>query len=411
VSRAGAEGPPAWLPASVARAARAGPETPADLRSGSAWRALVEGLDRAAGRVGAADDDLAMAAGYRHLLVLLAIGIDEALRRADPADPVLRPGSTDAVLKWGMDCPDALYLGCPVRPDAVYRVTGSRGTVRYVGLQVMAGAASVANVVADDLALGPDGRIELTLAAEERPGNWLPLPPGASSLIVRQFFYDWEREEPARLAVERVSGGPDPREPGPLDPAAVARTLAALGTFVDASVAFWADVHAALRSRGVNRFHEPSARTELGGAAENVTVWGAYELEEDEALVIELPPPPALYWSVALGDPWWESIDYANHQSSLNGHQAVIDDDGIFRAVVARRDPGVANWLDPAGHRQGPMIVRYVRASETPVPETRVVAWDRVAEALPPGTRRVSPGERRLAIARRRAGVRRRFPR
>ena len=37
----------------------------------------------------------------------------------------------------------------------------------------------------------------------------------------------------------------------------------------------------------------------------------------------------------------------------LNGHQAVLDD-GVFRAVVAHRDPGVANWLDTAGNRRGP---------------------------------------------------------
>ena len=60
----------------------------------------------------------------------------------------------------------------------------------------------------------------------------------------------------------------------------------------------------------------------------------------DEALLIEVEPPEALYWSVALGNYWWETIDYANHQSSLNGFQAVLDDDGVFRAVVSRRDPG-----------------------------------------------------------------------
>jgi len=61
------------------------------------------------------------AAGFRHLLGLVAIGIDEALRRTDPYEPVMTPGSTDWVLKWGMDCPDALYVGSPIRGDAVYR--------------------------------------------------------------------------------------------------------------------------------------------------------------------------------------------------------------------------------------------------------------------------------------------------
>ena len=39
----------------------------------------------------------------------------------------------------------------------------------------------------------------------------------------------------------------------------------------------------------------------------------------------------------------------ANRQSSLNGHQAVLDPDGVFRAVISARDPGVPNWLDTGG--------------------------------------------------------------
>jgi hypothetical protein len=79
--------------------------------------------------------------------------------------------------------------------------------------------------------------------------------------------------------------------------------------------------------------------------------------------------------------------------------------------VVAHTDPGVANWLDTAGHRQGPMIFRWLRAESAPVPTTRAVAVDALDGALPSGTVRVDPAERRATIARRRAGVRKRFPR
>jgi len=149
----------------------------------------------------------------------------------------------------------------------------------------------------------------------------------------------------------------------------------------------------------------------MGAAAENVSVWGSWELREGQALVIEVTPPEALYWSVSLGNHWWETIDYAHRQSSLNGHQAVIDDDGVFRVVVSHTDPGVANWLDTAGHRQGPMIFRWLRAQDAPVPTTRVVAVDELVTTLPAGTARVNQAQRRAVIARRRAAVRRRFPR
>ena len=46
---------------------------------------------------------------------------------------------------------------------------------------------------------------------------------------------------------------------------------------------------------------------------------------------------------------WLESLDYANHQSSLNGHQAVVDADGVFRAVVAHAIPASPTGSIPSG--------------------------------------------------------------
>jgi hypothetical protein len=87
-----------------------------------------------------------------------------------------------------------------------------------------------------------------------------------------------------------------------------------------------------------------------------------------------------------------------------------VDDDGIVRVVVAHQDPGVANWLDTVGHSEGPIILRCVRTDTAPVPTTRVVPFDRLAEELP-DTRRVSPSERAAAIAIRQKAVSRRFSR
>lgn len=406
---------PSWMPASVASAARRGTATAADLTSGRAWGSMLDALRRAGDAIhggGAPTGPLDEAAGYRHLLVLLALGIDEALRSSsDPYAPEIAPGNVDAVLKWGMDCPDAAYVGASIRGDAAYRVSGRRGTVRYLGFQVMGGMESLANVVADDLEIGPDGTFELTLSPEPAPGNWMPLSAGASSLVVRQFFYDWENETPADLRIECLTRPPAALRQEISAPDAIARHLVALGEFAEASLAFWSDIEAGGRAQGLNTFRVPNARTDMGGAAENVSVWGSWELADGEALIIEVVPPPALYWSVALGNHWWETLDYANHQASLNGHQAVLDADGAFRAVVAARDPGVANWLDTCGHRQGPMIFRWLRADDAPAPATRVVPFDALGDALPASTPRLSSDERAAVLASRRRGVRRRFRR
>lgn len=413
-------GPPAWLPASVGRSGRKATTVDAKaLRSGAACDSLSASLAQAVGLLQSQMLPAELrgdASAYRHLLILLALGIDEALRESDPYDPAVTPANVDNVLRWGMDCPDAAYSGASIRGDATYVVRGTRGTARYVGFQVMSGIESTANVVLDELEIGSDGSFELVLSASEHPGNWMPLTEKASSLVVRQFFYDWATEEPARLSIECTSAPLGRRElvrgtAGPEADAQVGAQLVAIGRFVEESLRFWWDIEEAGRAQGLNVFRPPQSRTEMGAAAENITVWGSWELADDEALVVELTPPAAMYWSISLGDQWWKTIDYANHQSSLNGHQAVLDKDGAFRAVVAHLDPGIANWLDTAGHRRGPAIVRYVRAADAPVPATKVVRFDEIDGALPPGTVRVTPEERAAVIAARRAGVRRRFGR
>ena len=401
----------AWLPSSVGSAGRKGTLTADSLHSGEAWQLFLSALGEAGTFLhsdrlppGGEGD----AAGYRHLMVLLALGVDEALRVSDPYEPVLRPGNVDNHLKWGMDCPDALYSGAPVRPGATYRVWGNRGGARFVGFQVMAGIGNAGDVVADDLTMEADGSFELLLSTERRNGNWLPLSEDASSFVVRQFFYDWVNEEPASLHIECLTPRPARPSAPPNDEERTARQLAALGAFVRESVRFWWDIEEMGRAQGVNAFRPPVVRSDIGGATDNVTVWGSWDLADDEALVVEVTPRPALYWSLALGNQWWESIDYAGHQSSLNGHQAVLDS-GVFRAVVAHRDPGVANWLDTAGSRRGPAIVRWIRADGAPVPTSTVVKFDDLDRVLPATTPRVTATQRQIVLAARRTGVQRRF--
>ena len=211
------------------------------------------------------------------------------------------------------------------------------------------------------------------------------------------------------MAIERLSGpAPTAGRPEPVDPqAAMARQLVALGDFVEANLDFFLQF---ARPENPNTFNPPFDGTAMGAAAENRPVIGSFRLGPDEALVVEVEPPQGLYWSYSIGNPWWETIDYARHQSSLNGHQAVIDADGVLRVVIAHEDPGFTNWLDTAGHGEGPVILRCVRTETAPIPTTRVVPFAEVAGALPAGARRCSPAERATTMdarrSRRRAAVR-----
>ena len=269
----------AWLPHSIAEAAS---ETPAsgDVDLAAAWSHLMRRLDDAAQIVKsdpASRNPIDLAAGMRHLLVLLAAGIDEALR-FDP-DPILcvQRASTDDVVTWGMECPDCLYTRATMRGGESYRLFGNRGTARYVGLQTMNGIASTANALVDELDVDADGNFEVVLSAEERDGNWMRIDGAHPTLTVRHFFYDWDTETPSSLRIERIGEPTQSNAPvGRSMTVAVSRQLVALGDFVHDNLDFFLQFGAAAPPNG---FLPPIDRTAIGAAAENKPVIGRWELE------------------------------------------------------------------------------------------------------------------------------------
>ena len=399
--------PMAWLPFSIAEAALSGNGDTLELPR--AWSYLLDQLRGAAEVVEsdpASQNRVDLAAGMRHLLVLLAAGIDEVLR-FDP-DPILcvQPTSTDDLVTWGMECPDCIYTRAVLRGGESYRLFGNRGTARYVGLQTMNGIVATANELVDELEVDADGSFEVVLSAEERAGNWMRIDGDHPTLTVRHFFYDWDIEVASSLRIERLGdavaadGGSVDRE------VAVSRQLVALGDFVHDNLAFFLKFGAAAP---LNGFLPPIDRTDMGAAAENRPVIGRWELRPDEALIVEVEPPEGIYWSFSIGNPWWETIHYGRHQSSLNAHQVAVDSDGLVRVVLCEGDPGVANWLDTAGHSNGPIILRCVRTKTAPTPTTRIVPFEQVAAELPSDTTKVTPEERLSILAARRRAVRERF--
>jgi hypothetical protein len=400
--------PMSWLPFSIAEAALSDDHSSDDdLPAG--WAHLLDRLTAAGELVARAPvnrNRIDHASGMRHLVLLLAVGADEALR-VDP-DPILAVGrtSTDDILTWGMECPDCLYLRATLRGGETYRLFGNRGTARYVGLQTMNGIASTTNVLVDELDVGEDGHFEVILSADDHDGNWMRIDGDHPTLIVRHFFYDWDTEVASDLRIERIGPSVAPVERAVEPAAGVTRQLSALGDFVHDNLKFFLDFNAA---PPVNGFMPPIDRSAMGAAAENRPVIGRWELEPDEALILEVEPPQGVYWSFSLGNQWWETIHYGRHQSSLNAHQATVDSDGKVRVVVSSRDPGVANWLDAAGHSNGAMILRCVRTETAPVPTVRVVPVANVARELPADTATVTPEERARVIAWRRRAVYERF--
>src|SRR3546814_10882409 len=80
----------------------------------------------------------------------------------------------------------------------------------------------------------------------------------------------------------------------------------------------------------------------------------------NEALIIESKLPAKCgYSSLILTNDIYETTDWYNNLSSLNGSQLHIATDGMLRIVVSAKAPGVPNWLDTAGYLSGAVQGRW----------------------------------------------------
>lgn len=255
----------------------------------------------------------------------------------------------------------------------------------------------MSRLAGDDL---PDP-VAVTLSPEPPAdgGAWLRTGGDASYLHLRQYFADWAAERGARFTIERI-GAPYP--PPPLSADVLEARLDLLHQWLTAGASCWWDLGKGLAEGppgDVVPFLPPDTASGLGGQAYGM---GAYRCRAGETVILELEPPACRYWSVSLATWFWESADAANRQCSLNHTQAVPDPDGTYRFVISQTDPGVANWLDPAGYEQGTLAVRFLDADHLPTLRYRVGSVDELDSP------RVTPPERTDALrARRDALVRR----
>jgi hypothetical protein len=150
--------------------------------------------------------------------------------------------------------------------------------------------------------------------------------------------------------------------------------------------------------------HDDWARR--GGVQGQHYYQGLFRLEPGQVLLLETELPETVrYWNVQLSDMMWNSIDWMNRQSSLNGGQAWIDTDGKFRAVIAVDDPTVPNWLDPGGNSEGAIMLRWTGASSGPAPTLKLVNQADLRSHLPQDTPSIAPETREAQARSRRRGV------
>jgi hypothetical protein len=231
--------------------------------------------------------------------------------------------------------------------------------------------ASTGEIESQALQCASDGSFEVIASATPRPGNWLPLAPDSSMILVRQTFLDRPREEPASVSIERIGA---PLRPVPLSAERLERGLAATAAFVHGTARTFADWTQMFRAKpNTLETLDQSLFYKAGGDPRIYYLHGYWVLAQDEALVIDTPVPECEIWNIQLNNYWMESLDYRYLPITVNKHTARYNPDGSATFVVAAEDRGVGNFLCTAAHGTGTMLLRWTGAKTHPIPKCRVV--------------------------------------
>jgi hypothetical protein len=332
--------------------------------------------------------------------------------------PVFRPGN-GFVFNFGQPNADTIYRLAKITPGGVYRLRGYRGTLR-IAIIAQRGpfpcepggersreqpGASLDHHDINALPVDERGWFDVILSPTRPVGHagpWWQLKPDTNKLWLRGVMADWKNEKVPTIAIERLDILPGGR------PRPTAEYLEDKLRWLGEAVTFYAGVEMAhienMRKKGfINDKLTYYDTTEVVGLEGQFYFECAYELADNEALIVEAKVPPVVeYWSAMLTDEVFETTDWHNNHSSLNDTQARVDGDGVVRFIISAKDPGVPNWLDTVGHRSGQFQGRWFRSQRATLPTAKKVSLAEVRRHLPADTPTVTPGERDRVLRERR---------
>lgn len=313
------------------------------------------------------------------------------------------------VFNVGQPNADTIYRSAQVDGSGTYRLRGTRGSLKLAIIaQVVPRNAETGtgrtHIDLSQVKVDRQGRFDVLLSAEKPKGykgEWWQLRPQANRLMMRLVSSDWAKEKSPTVSIERLD---KPAARPRRSAADLEKRLHGLSRMTEMMALMFVDHVEKLRAEGYVNKVKSFDITSAGGLAGQFYYEGAYDLADDEALIVESEVPKGCrYRSLILTNELYETTDWYNNHSSLNDAQAPADADGKLRIVIAGRDPGVPNWLDTAGHPRGLLQGRWMECETQPIPAVTKVKLADLRQHLPAGTGTVTPEQRQTIIRERRA--------
>lgn len=456
-----------------ANPAESSADLPPSKALGRAWEGMLSDLNRARAALEdpwyhpAPASNRNLAEGYRYLMGHLHRIIESELHQS-PEHPYFQR-QLSRVAAYTMANADTQYLYAPIDAWGTYLVIGKAGPSQHWrggkrprkqdGLaphymafethtselgdsgrldELTDGSHAVVSAIdSAQLEVNRDGSFEILISPNKPAGyegNYLPSSVlaedgrqlSANKLYIRELFADWENESSPYLEIVKI--GKAGEQPEPVTAGDTAMDLRRVGQRVKHHTRFWNRLYANVlepfgdvdgdgqRLMADNCVGSPVAINAGAehGVASHLMSGGTFELKQDEALLIEMEAPDALYFSVQLANFWGMPLDFANHMTSLNHMQAQRGPDKTYRFVLSAQDPGVPNWLDTTGLEHGYLLMRSAWSEVPPANDLAVISCQRVSlselpSLMPDGTPEVTELARRKQIMLRQQHVARRY--
>lgn len=318
--------------------------------------------------------------------------------------------------KTGMDNADQTYHQTFLDGSGTYRVWGTRGSSKTISFTTyLPDTLSESLYVLDDLKYNQDGSFEIIVGGKNMDfDNWMPLENTSTRLLVRQTLSDWNSEVPGTIHIDRID-----KEKGSYPKTntdSVAEDLINLANELLSNITRWPDYHLKRVEQimPLNSISKPRQVGQTGGLSGRLMSVGHFNLKNDEVLIIKAWPTESSYQGIQLGNPWWQSLDYANRISSLTLDQSKVSSDGAIYYLLSKKDPGYHNWLDIEDFNRGVILMRYdglknAYLDKSLYPSAQLIKINDLNKHLPSDEKKIIEGEREIQIQKRREHVQKRF--
>jgi hypothetical protein len=404
-------------------------DSPVDVPMMDAWKSFCRKLEAAGEKVFKdwnPPDPMQRVDGFRFLTQNLGQAFDLALETKDTRYPKLHD-FCNPTRKLGGDNADYIYIQAWIDGQSAYKITGNRGTVRFLNITVQGhrpetqpgtgwpslhdpfGDIPQANLSQDQLVTEWDGSYELFIGGEKQGKNWLPTTPESRKLFIRQGFDRFD-ERPATMRIERL----DMEGPKPLPtPEVMMEAMGWAGDFLTGMMRDWPDhtftYNPARYNDHLNTFPSipgsDAAQDKKRGRAVANMQWS---IQPDEALILEFENHPGFWMMTNMGS-FYNSMDFLYRPVSYTPSRTKVDSDGRVRLVLAHDDPGVNNWIDTQGFTYGALTHRNHETGGVADVSTRLVKRAELDAALPADTVRVTREERLAQMRERFHGILQRY--